>query len=72
MINPYSNLYIYYLDGTPEVSKKVKADKSFLGTWEDEEVSFLFFSSSSDDAVDKIVEQLPPVLELRTFAAIRR
>ncbi len=57
MINPYRNLYIYYLDGTPEVSKKIQADKSFLGTWEDEEVSFLFFSSSSDAAVDTILNK---------------
>ena len=59
MINPYSNLYIYYLDGIPKVSRKIETSIGFLGTWEDEEVSFLFFSSSSDDAVDKIVRENP-------------
>ncbi|MEN8210873.1 MAG: 50S ribosomal protein L11 methyltransferase [Thermodesulfobacteriota bacterium] len=43
------------------MSKKIQAGKSFLGTWEDEEVSFLFFSSSSDDVVDKIVKESPGV-----------
>ncbi len=59
MINPNSNLHIYYLDGIPKVSRKIETSISFLGTWEDEEVSFLFFSSSSDNVVDKIVKENP-------------
>ncbi|MCP4672979.1 MAG: methyltransferase [Desulfobacula sp.] len=57
MINPYKNLYIYYFDGTPKVSQKIQAGKFFLGIWEDEEVAFLFFSSPSDDTIDKILKE---------------
>ena len=57
MINPYSNFYIYYLDGIPKVSRKIETSIGFLGTWEDEEVSFLFFSSSSDAVVGTILNK---------------
>jgi len=59
MINPYSNLHIYYLNGIPEVSRKIKTGKSFLGIWEDEEVSFVFFSSDSKNIVNTILKKNP-------------
>jgi ribosomal protein L11 methyltransferase len=54
--NPYENLFIYYLNGIPDVEKIVLNNNAFLGTWVDEEISFLFFSSPSDDALGKILE----------------
>ncbi|MCK5164032.1 MAG: 50S ribosomal protein L11 methyltransferase [Desulfobacula sp.] len=57
MINPYHNLYIYYLDGVPQVNSTVQGNEAFLGTWVEEEVSFLFFSCFSDDIVEEILEK---------------
>lgn len=57
MINPYNNLYIYYFDGVPSVDSEIQNSKAYLGTWVEEEISFLFFSSASDDCVDTILEE---------------
>lgn len=57
MINPYSNLYIYYFDGVPKIDRTVQVNETFLGTWVDEEISFLFFSSFSDGIVDGILKK---------------
>jgi ribosomal protein L11 methyltransferase len=59
--NPYENLFIYYLDGIPDVEKTALNNNAFLGTWVDEEISFLFFSSPSDDALGIILEKNPSV-----------
>lgn len=56
MINPYKNLYIYYLDGVPSVDGMVQLNDAFLGTWVDEEISFLFFSSLCDDVVEEVLK----------------
>lgn len=57
MINPYKNLYIYYLDGVPQISRVVQNNKTFLGTWVDEDISFLFFSCVSDNIIEQILEK---------------
>ena len=57
MINPYKNLHIYYFDGILKASKKLQASKTFLGIWEDEDISFLFFSASSNEIVEKILKE---------------
>lgn len=57
MINPYNNLYIYYFDGVPLVDETIQGSDSFLGTWVEETMAFLFFSSFCDDVVEKILEK---------------
>ena len=57
MINPYDNLYIYYLDGVPQESRMIQANAAYLGTWVDEDISFLFFSSIADDIVKGILKK---------------
>ena len=57
MINPYNNLYIYYLDGIPNIDTEVQDNGAFLGIWEDEAVSFLFFSCFCDDIVKEILKK---------------
>ncbi len=53
--NPYENLYIYYLEGIPERSQLDLPGKNFIGNWEEDGYSFLFFSSPADDYVNNIV-----------------
>ncbi len=50
-------LYIYYFDGVPFVDRMVQDNETFLGTWVEEEISFLFFSSPSDDMIERILNK---------------
>ena len=53
---PYRDLYIYYLKG--RVPPDALTDASnYIGNWEEEEDSFLFFTQSADRLVHRIVEQ---------------
>ncbi len=51
---PYQNLYIYYLQGQVTPDKEV-LDNDFIGCWQEDEFSFLFFSKPSHDKVKKIL-----------------
>ena len=57
MINPYNMLYIYYFDGVPFVDGILQNNETFLGTWVEEEIAFLFFSCSSDDMIEGILKK---------------
>ena len=51
---PYDNLYIYYLEG--HVPEHVLADRpAYIGTWEEEGFSFVFFSAMSAGIIDSLV-----------------
>ncbi len=53
---PYQELYIYYLKG--RVPADAMADAAaYIGNWEEEEDSFLFFTRSADQQVARVVEQ---------------
>ncbi|MBF0204522.1 MAG: 50S ribosomal protein L11 methyltransferase [Desulfamplus sp.] len=56
MSNPYEHLWIYYLEGTPEKTS-VKKNSNFIGNWEEDGFSFLFFSAPCDEVVQKMVDQ---------------
>jgi len=57
MINPYKNLFIYYFNGIPSVDGIIRDKSSFLGTWVEDEVSFLFFSCVCDDLIESILRK---------------
>ncbi len=57
MKNPYDQLYIYYFDGVPKIDKPIETHDSFLGTWVDDDVSFLFFSQPCDEIIAQILEE---------------
>lgn len=54
-VNPYANLYIYYLEGIPELIPSGFDGLGFIGNWCEEGSSFLFFSSAADQAVAEFV-----------------
>jgi len=56
--NPYKDLYIYYLDGRLKSNHKIFHDH-FIGHWQEDEFSFLFFSRSSPKEVEKILRSNP-------------
>lgn len=55
---PYKDLHIYYFKGRvpPDV---ITGDEAFIGNWEEEEDSFLFFKQSADRQIHKMLEQYP-------------
>ncbi len=61
--NPYANLYIYYLEGIPEKGRLDSLDKNFIGNWEEDGYSFLFFSSPPNGDFIKILIKENPNLK---------
>ncbi|MBW1984593.1 MAG: 50S ribosomal protein L11 methyltransferase [Deltaproteobacteria bacterium] len=59
---PFTELYIYYLKGHIGPTGK-HFGNTFLGNWEEDDFSFLFFSSPSSDEVEKLL-QIQPELTL--------
>ncbi len=57
MVNPYETLYIYYFSGIPKIEPDIEKNPAFLGTWEEEDIAFVFFSRPSANLVDDIVEK---------------
>lgn len=55
---PLDQLFIYYLDGRLKPDSKF-CSKTFLGNWEEDGFSFLFFSEPSDHAVSQILADQP-------------
>jgi ribosomal protein L11 methyltransferase len=64
--NPYNDLYIYYLKGRLESSKPVFG-KGFIGNWQENEYSFLFFSKPSLEEVAGVLNSNPGVAFLEEF-----
>lgn len=55
-VNPYENLYIYYLEGIPDRIPDRFHSLGFIGNWCEEGSSFLFFSQEVDQEVAKFVD----------------
>ena len=54
---PYKDLYIYHLEGRFGEEDEKLLGKEFLGSWIEDEYSFLFFSSDPGSDVYKIITQ---------------
>ena len=67
MVNPYSYLYIYYFDGVLEIEVEIQSHPSFLGTWVDDDVSFVFFSQKRNDFVKKMLKDSPDISLIETY-----
>ena len=65
-VNPYKDLYIYYLEGCLHFKTMFQAE-NFIGNWEEEGFSFLFFSRSSDEKVKELVFHQPHLKLLDQF-----
>ncbi len=63
---PYKDLYIYYLDGRLKSNHKIFHDH-FIGNWQEDEFSFLFFSRPSPKEVGKILRSNPGLALLEEF-----
>ena len=63
--NPYEHLHIYYLEGIPE--HQTDLGDNFIGNWEEDGFSFLFFTAPVDDKVKALVDRIEGVTLLDTF-----
>lgn len=59
MKNPYQNLIIYYFEGTVNPGDAVQSDPRFLGTWQEADTAFVFFSTPAPDLADRLADQHP-------------
>jgi ribosomal protein L11 methyltransferase len=57
-VTPCEELFIYYLRGRLVLSDQ-KFQKDFLGTWEEEGDSILFFSTSADQQIENLLHRQP-------------
>jgi ribosomal protein L11 methyltransferase len=57
---PHKNLYIYYFKGHLPSDATESAD-CFLGNWEEDDFSFLFFSEPSDIFINNYIVTLPEI-----------
>jgi ribosomal protein L11 methyltransferase len=64
--NPYNDLYIYYLKGRLKPINPVFGS-GFIGNWQENEYSFLFFSRPSSGEVADILNSNPGIAFLEEF-----
>ncbi len=64
--NPYSLLFIYYLEGRIPPSTQLPFTH-FLGNWEEDGSTFLFFSQSAQDQVDALLSAHPQLTLVDQF-----
>lgn len=62
MKNPYQNLVIYYFEGRVRLETDITADPRFLGLWEEEGTSFVFFSHPVPDLAGRMKTGNPGTL----------
>jgi ribosomal protein L11 methyltransferase len=55
---PYDELFIYYLKGRLELRHQ-KFQNNFLGNWEEEDDSILFFSNPADRQIESLLHRQP-------------
>ena len=57
-IGPCGDLFIYYLKGRLKADSAIPVD-NYLGNWEEEEDSFLFFSQPALEQVENLLSRQP-------------
>jgi len=65
-LSPYDNLYIYYLEGRMPRPWETNF-KQFVGNWEEEESTFLFFTAPATEQVGALLKKEPGLILLDEF-----
>ena len=60
---PYQDLHIYYIKGRV-APDPIMAEETFIGNWEEEDDSFLFFKTGADGLVRGLLERQPDLVLL--------
>jgi ribosomal protein L11 methyltransferase len=64
--NPYKDLYIYYLEGRLNPDHGISGAE-FIGNWEEDNFSFLFFKSPSREKIEEILLTHPYLTLIDNF-----
>ncbi len=67
MKNPYEQLVIYNFDGVPVLGRRVENNELFLGTWVEEDTSFVFFSGPVPSLIEQVKNQNPAITLVETY-----
>ena len=59
MQKPYEHLYIYYLEGC--LGPMAPPDPHYLGTWEEEGYSFVFFTQAAGQSMANLLQAHPEI-----------
>ena len=65
-LSPDSLLHIYYLTGTLPRGERIRRP-DFLGNWQEDESSFLFFLREADELVNGLINQYPQLVLEDTY-----
>lgn len=65
--NPYEQLVIYNFDGIPDLGSRVENNELFLGTWVEEDTSFVFFSGPVPCLIEQVRNQNPTIALVETY-----
>jgi ribosomal protein L11 methyltransferase len=63
---PCQDLFIYYLKGRLKTDGAVPAD-NYIGNWEEEEDSFLFFSQPASEQVENLLKRQPQLSYIDSY-----
>lgn len=63
---PYTDLFIYYLEGSAETENR-DMGPHFIGNWMEDGFSFLFFSESADDVVDDLLSRQTSLARIDSY-----
>jgi ribosomal protein L11 methyltransferase len=63
---PYDNLYIYQLGGRLTSQAKIP-QKRFIGNWEEDDFSFLFFSEPAQQEIKKLMRSQPQLTFIDSY-----
>ncbi len=66
MLKPDSTLYIYYLEGRIAKDEKI-INKYYIGNWEEDGFSFLFFTQPASKNIDTLVKRSSNLTLLDTY-----
>lgn len=64
---PYDALYIYQLGGKLTSSHKQIPNNSFIGNWEEDDFSFLFFSNPAQEEIENLLSAQPQLTFIDSY-----
>ncbi len=65
-LTPESPLHIYYLEGSIAKDEKI-VNENYLGTWEEDGSSFVFFRCTAPESIQRLLEQNPHLRLVDTY-----
>ena len=65
--SPYQDLVVYYVEGRLKPFDALASSSGFIGNWEEDGDSFLFFDHPADSVVDSLLQNQPHLVLVDTY-----